>query len=489
MTELWRLSAAGLSIQFSTGRASPTEALDSVLGRISHIDESIGAFANVLEEPARAEARARTDELTQGMWRGPLHGIPVAVKELFDVEGAPVEYGSDTLAGRVADEDAELVRRLRRAGAVIVGTTRSHEFGWGITTQHKTRGGTRNPWDRDRVPGGSSGGSGAAIATGMVPVAVGSDTGGSIRIPACFCGVAGLKPTFGLISRTGGAALAPSFDTPGALARSIEDAADLVSAMSGTDPSDPGCANRSFRVDTQLSASLAGVRIGTSPGLVDIALDAGVALVLERAMSMLDELGAEVVEIDLPGASAMLEAFVPMQMAEAHDFHHRTMGLYPDRADDYGDDVRSRLDAAAVVSLGDYLSAQDDRRRIIASFDRQLQGIDAIISPISAVGPSRIDNSDEVVLNGEIRPFRDVVMRFTVPQNLTGLPTSIVRAGFDADGMPVGVQLTAGRWREDTAVAVAAALQLALEPIDIAPEPTQPTNREITDASGPIERR
>jgi aspartyl-tRNA(Asn)/glutamyl-tRNA(Gln) amidotransferase subunit A len=447
------------------------------MGRIAAVDRSIGAFADVFEEPARAEAEARTAELVRGHRRGPLHGIPVAIKELFDVEGAPVDYGSDTLAGRIADHDAELVRRLRRAGAVIVGTTRSHEFGWGITTQHQTRRGTHNPWDLRRVPGGSSGGSGAAVATGMIPVAVGSDTGGSIRIPACFCGVAGLKPTFGLVSRTGGMALAPSFDTPGALGRSIEDTANLVSAMSGADPRDPGCAGRSVRIDTRVPASLAGLRIGTSTALVDIELDVGVALIYERAVNMLDELGAEVVEIGLPEASAMLETFVPLQMAEAHHVHHQRMGLYPDRADDYGDDVRSRLDAAADVSLADYLTAQEERRRIVDSFDRELRGVDAIVSPISAVGPSRIEDSDDVTLNGETRPFRDVVMRFTVPQNLTGLPTAMVRAGFDADDMPIGVQLTAGRRQEDTAVAIAAALQLALEPIGIAPEPTNSTGR------------
>ena len=459
------MTAAALARRFSSGAASPTEALDSVLGRIAEVDRSIRAFTCVLEEPARIEAEALTAELALGQCRGPLHGIPVAIKELFDVSGAPGDGGSDALAGRIADSDAELVRRLRRAGAVIIGTTRSHEFGWGITTQHDVRGGTHNPWNLDRVPGGSSGGSGAAVAAGMVPVAVGSDTGGSIRIPACFCGVAGLKPTFGLISRTGGVALAPSFDTPGALARSIEDAATLVSVMSGADPSDSGCAGRSFRVDTQLPTSISGFRIGTSAAMVDIELEAGVADVYARTLSTLEALGAELVEVDLPEASAMLESFAPLQMAEAYHVHHRMMGLYPYRSGDYGDDVRSRLDAAAEVSLGDYLSAQESRRHIVASFDRQLQKLDAVVSPISAVGPSHIDNTDEALLNGEFRSFREVVMRFTVPQNLTGLPTSIVRAGFDADDMPVGVQLTAGRWQEGTAVAVAAALQVALGPI------------------------
>lgn len=491
MTELWRLTAGQLAQRFNAATASPTEALDSVLGRIAALDPSVGAFACVLEEQARARAAELTEELARGHSRGPLHGVPVAVKELFDVRGAPGDYGSDVLAGRTADADAECVRRLRRAGAVIVGTTRSHEFGWGITTQHHARGGTRNPWNLDRVPGGSSGGSGAAVAAGMVPVAVGSDTGGSIRIPACFCGVAGLKPTFGRIGRTGGVALAPSFDTVGALGRSIGDAALLVEAMSGPDRNDPDCVGTGYgtadrprpsltgaataaatgdeREVQPLLTSLTGVRVATAPALIDIGLDDGIAAVYGRALDSLERLGAELVEIDLPAAAEIFEAFRPLQMAEAHHVH-RSMGLFPDRADLYGSDVRSRLEAAADVLIDDYLTAQRERRRITASFDHRLQSVDALISPISAVGPSRIDRPDEAVLSGQRMPLRDAVMRFTVPQNMTGLPAGIVRAGFDPDGLPVGVQLTAGPGREGAVVAIASALQAELGHIGTAPE-------------------
>lgn len=488
MTELWRLTAGQLAQHFAAGTASPAEALDFALARIAALDGDIGAFACVLEEQARARAAELTEELARGHRRGPLHGVPVAVKELFDVQGAPSDYGSEVLAGRTTDADAECVRRLRRAGAVIVGTTRSHEFGWGITTQHQTRGSTRNPWDLSRVPGGSSGGSGAAVAAGMVPVAVGSDTGGSIRIPACFCGVAGLKPTFGRIGRTGGVALAPSFDTVGALGRSISDAAEMVAAMSGPDHRDPDCAGTGFgttdrplssltgasyeRAVQPLLTSLSGVRVATATGLIDIGLDAGIATVYGQALDSLERLGAELVEIDLPAAAEIFEAFRPLQMAEAHHVH-RSMGLFPDRADLYGPDVRSRLEAAADVSIDDYLSAQRERRQIAAVFNRQLRRVDALVSPISAVGPSRIDRPDDAALNGQRLPLRDAVMRFTVPQNMTGLPAGIVRAGFDPDGLPVGIQLTAGPGREGAVVAIAAALQADLGPIGTAPEPEQ----------------
>ncbi len=471
MTELWRLDAAALAQRFDAGTTSPTEALEATLSRIAAVDGAIGAFRCVLEESARAEARARSDELARGHRRGPLHGVPVAVKELFDVVGAPGDYGSDVLAGRTAERDAALVTHLRRSGAVIVGTTCSHEFGWGITTQHHRRGGARNPWNLARVPGGSSGGSGAAVASGMVPVAVGSDTGGSVRIPASFCGVAGLKPSFGLVGRTGGVALAPSFDTPGALARTITDAATLVGAMCGEDASDPGWAGRTWCAQPVRVDDLTGFRVATAANLIDVDLDAAVGRCHDTAIESLAGLGAEIVEVDLPSAGEMLEAFVPLQMAEAHDVHHRVLGLYPGQADLYGPDVRSRLEAASEVDIGHYLTAREARDRIRAAFDRCLRDVDAIISPITAVAPSSIDDPDIGHLNGGAHPLRDLVMRFTIPQNLTGLPSAIVRAGFDGAGMPVGVQLTAARHREDTAVTVAAALQTALGAITTAPDP------------------
>ncbi len=474
MSELWRLSAGALASHFASGQASPLEALDSALERIAKLDGSVGAFSCVLTEESRASASQLTEELANGHCRGPLHGVPVAVKELFNVRGAPADYGSDALAGALAGTDAELVRRLRRAGAVIVGTTRSHEFGWGITTQHQSRPCTANPWDLRRVPGGSSGGSGAAVAAGMVPIAVGSDTGGSIRIPAAFCGVTGLKPAFGSVGRSGGVALAPSFDTPGALARTIEDAAALVAAMSGPDSGDPDtAASRRWRLScrTLLRHSLDGVRVATAAALTDMRLDSGVSAAYRRVLAALERLGAELVEVDLPAASAILEAFIPIQMAEVHHVHSRTLKLFPGHAHKYGDDVRSRLEAAAAVSVGDYLSAQQRRRHFAAAFDRQLRHVDALISPISAVSPSLAASSDEARLNGQPRLLRDVVLPFTVPQNMTGLPAGIVRAGFDTDGLPVGVQLCASRYRINTVVALTATLQTALGPIEPAPEP------------------
>ena len=254
----------------------------------------------------------------------------------------------------------------------------------------------------------------------------------------------------------------------------IEDAATLVEVMSGADGVDPACPDLPTRAVPPVSSSLNGVRIGVSADLMGAGLDAGIAPVFDAAVGLLGELGAEIVEVALPDAESIRAAFVPLQMAEAYHVHHRSMGLYPQRAADYGSDVRSRLEAAADVPLSDYLTALEQRRRIVASFERRLRSVDAILSPVSAVGPSRVVNCDHAAWNGQERPLRDVVMTFTVPQNMTGLPTSVIPAGLDPEGLPVGVQLMAGRWREDKAVAIAAALRLGAGPaLATFPEPNE----------------
>ena len=460
------LSIARLGELYAAGETHPSEVLTAALERIDRLDGALGAFTEVTAEAATAEAAERTTEMRRGESRGPLHGVPVAVKELFDVAGAVGDYGSEVLVGRVAGSDAELVRRLRAAGAVIVGVTRSHEFGWGITSQHATRSSPRNPWNLDRVPGGSSGGSAAAVAVGMVPAAVASDTGGSVRIPATFCGVAGIKPTLGRISRAGGLALAPTLDTPGVVAGHVADLWPMLAAMSGphvgdaatlADPLPPAPDPASF------GDGLAGVRVGIAPALRG-AVPWGEATTagFDRTCKALRAAGAILEEVEVPAAEDMLAAFIPLQMAEAYDFHSRQLGLFPQRADTYGADVRSRLEMASEVTMGEYLESRRRRLGFIWAFDRIFESLDVLLSPISAVGPPSVADPDTVVIDGERRALREVVMGFTVPQNITGLPTVAVPVGFDADGMPVGMQFTAGRLREDIAVRVAGVVEHVL---------------------------
>lgn len=460
------LSIARLGELYSAREIHPTEVLAATLERIDRLDGTLGAFAEVTAERAVAEAAERTAELNRGESRGPLHGVPVAIKELFDVAGAVGDYGSGVLAGRVPDADAELVQRLRGAGAVIVGVTRSHEFGWGITSQHATRPSPRNPWNLDRVPGGSSGGSAAAVAAGMIPAAVASDTGGSVRIPAAFCGVAGIKPTLGRISRAGGVGLAPSLDTPGVVAGRVEDLWPLLAAMSGPDARDSATVADPLPAGPDPACfgdGLAGVRVGISEALRGpVPWGEGTTAGFDRTCEALRAAGATLVEVDLPTAEDMLAAFVPLQMAEAYDYHSRQLGLFPERADDYGSDVSGRLQMASEVTIGEYMASWRSRHEFIWAFDHAFESLDALVTPISAVGPSTVGDPDTVIAGGERRALREVVMGFTVPQNLTGLPTVALPVGFDADGLPVGMQLTAGRLREDVAIRVAGVVEHVL---------------------------
>jgi len=459
-------SIARLGALYAAGETGPSEVLSATLERIDRLDGVLGAFAEVTAERASAEAAERTTELRRGVSRGPLHGVPVAVKELFDVAGAVGDYGSEVLAGRVPGGDPRLVARLRAAGAVIVGVTRSHELGWGITSQHATRSSPRNPWNLSRVPGGSSGGSAAAVAAGMIPAAVASDTGGSVRIPATFCGVAGIKPTLGRISRAGGAALAPTLDTPGVVAGHVEDLWPLLAAMSGPHEGDPATLAEPLPAapdPASFGHGLAGVRVGIAPALRGaVPWGEGTTAGFDRTCEALRAAGATLVEIDLPAAEDMLAAFIPLQMAEAYDVHNRQFGLFPERADDYGADVGGRLRMASEVTMGEYLESRRRRLEFIWAFDRAFESLDALLTPISAVGPSTIDEPDTVLVDGERRALREVVMGFTVPQNLTGLPTVALPVGFDGDGLPVGMQFTSGRLREDTAVRVAGAVEHVL---------------------------
>jgi aspartyl-tRNA(Asn)/glutamyl-tRNA(Gln) amidotransferase subunit A len=446
----------GLSRAYLSGQLTPSAVVAATLARIATADPELFSFTAVDADRARQAAAAADAELRNGRWRGPLHGVPVGVKELFDVEGLPATYGSQARAGAVATADAEVVRRLRRAGAIIVGLTRSHEFGWGVTTQRADGTGTRNPCNPDFVPGGSSGGSAAAVAAGLVPAAVATDTGGSIRIPAALCGVAGVKPTFGRIPREGCVPLAPSLDTPGFIARTPEDLVPLLEATAGRSAADPATRIAGMASAGPPPASLAGRRVGVSPDLLGAALAAPHAAAYQRVQDVLADLGAAIVELRLPSAAEYREAFGIIQMAEAYDVHHRRLALFPDRAADYGQDVRQRLEAGRSVGVGAYLAACDRRLHLVAALDDALACVDVLLTPVNPGTPPRRADPDHILApDGTRQAFRDVIMGYTVPQNLAGVPTVIIRAGTDELGLPCGVQLTAARGRELPALQLA----------------------------------
>ena len=446
MSELTDLGVAELLQAFGARRVSPVEVVDAISARIDAIDSAVGGFTALSLDRARDEARAAEAAWTGGEPRA-LEGIPFGVKDLFDTEGVRTAYGSPMFASHVPTRDAEAVRRARAAGAVLVGKTQTHEFAWGITSVNELMGTARNPWARDRVSGGSSGGSAVVLAAGEVPLTLGSDTGGSIRVPASFCGVVGLKPTYGRISGAGAWPLARSLDHPGPMARTPVDVALLLEAIAGADPADPATSDVALGdIRGELHRGLAGLVVGVCPDLHLVPLSPDIQAVFDATLVTLEAQGARLETVSLPEGELSYPAFGVIQRAEALDTHRRA-GLYPARRDEYGADVLGRLDAAAAVTLEDYLAANADRERVRSGFNRLFRSCDVLLTPVSAGAPLPI--GDETVLHDGVElSFRDLVMGYTTPQDLVGLPACAVRAGFDEHEIPVGVQFTGPPWSE-----------------------------------------
>lgn len=446
MSDLADIGVEGLLREFGARRLSPVDVIDALFARIEAVDGLVGGFTALCLERASQEARESEAAWVRGEPRA-LEGIPFGVKDMFDSEAVRTAYGSPMFGSYVPTRDAEAVRRARAAGAILVGKTQTHEFAWGITSVNNALGSAHNPWALDRVSGGSSGGSAVVLAAGEVPLTLGSDTGGSIRLPAAFCGVAGLKPTYGRISGAGAWPLARSLDHPGPMARTPADAALLLEAVAGADPADPATSDAPLGdVRGDLRRGLSGLVVGLCRDLHLVPLAPDVAEVFESALRTLEAAGARLVEVTLPEAELVYPAFGVIQRAEALDTHRRA-GLYPARRTEYGPDVLGRLDAATEVTLEQYLAASADRERVRAAFARLFLSCDVLFTPVSAGSPLPI-GEETVGHEGVELTFRDLVMGYTTPQDLVGLPACSVRAGFDILGIPVGLQFTGPQWSE-----------------------------------------
>jgi aspartyl-tRNA(Asn)/glutamyl-tRNA(Gln) amidotransferase subunit A len=422
MPELWGLSASSLREAYRNGQASPREVVESVLKRIESTDSHVGSITHVDAERALKKAA----DLEGSRRAGHLHGIPIVVKELFEVEGLPWTAGSQVRQGIVGRTDGPIVAALRDAGGIIVGTTRTHEFAWGITTQHETLGGTCNPWSPDRVPGGSSGGSAAAVAMGAAPLAIGSDTGGSVRIPAAFCGVVGFKPSYDLLSRDGLIPLSRSLDHVGILAREVGDISLLLSALGGFSPHMDEL--RQLRV-------LVAARWGLQQP------SASYRQAFDAVGDACADMGWILEPVELPSVEQTMKTFALIQLFESHDLHSRVLGTWPASRDEYGSDVRARLERASTVTRAEYRVAMSDLGVFREQATQILSRGDVWLAPVSAGGPSKISDPDRVSHRGSQVAFRDLVLPTTVTQNLLGLPSCAVPAGEDETGVPIGVQV------------------------------------------------
>ncbi len=437
----------------ASGDLSPDELICSVLERIDRITPRLEAYVSIFYEEALAEARRKTDEIVAHGSRGPLHGIPVAIKDLYDVRGKPTLAGSRVREGHVADADSEVVSRLRRAGAIIVGKTVTHEFASGVTSPP-----ARNPWNLDCVPGGSSGGSGAAVAADLCMAATGTDTAGSIRIPASVNGVVGLKPTFGRVSKRGIVPLAWSLDHPGPLAKTVFDAALVLNATAGYDPADPSSSDKRVPDYTStLCNGAAGLRIAIVQNWYFDRVDGFVARAVQEAARVFEKLGARVEEVRVPHLELAMAVHYTILASEASAYHQPTLRTVPHR---YRRGTRLFLEAGELVPATDYLNAQRARELIRQGFREAFSGVDVIIAP-SLPTTAGAFGSSKVRIDGE-EDITQAYIRLSVPANLAGLPALSVPCGFH-DGLPIGLQIMGKPFNEQTVLRTGYAYEQATE--------------------------
>lgn len=459
MSEMTRLSATVLAAQIRDGRLTSADVLEAYLTRVAAVDPAVEAYVRVLAGRARAAARTLDAEARTGRWRGPLHGVPVAIKDLIPIAGVPMTAGSSFLGTEPERETATVVRRLEAAGAVVLGTTTLHEFAFGMTSVNAHCRTPRNPWDTERIAGGSSGGSGVAVAAGLAAGAVGTDTGGSIRIPAALCGIVGLKPTFGRVSRHGVLPLSGSFDTVGPMARTVEDAALFLEAMAGPDPADPHCSREPVgRYRDEMRTVPVGLRIGRIAGAYfEADLDPAVERAIDETARALAAAGLEVRPVELPEVETWQRDQLTILYAEAASFHR---AAFPSRESQYGPDVRANLERGAAVTAAEVAQARTAMVRANVEMARIMSDYPVLLSPALPIGAPRIADVDP---GGTRWPeIRRVLGRFTRLFNLIGVPTIVIPAGLTSEGLPVAVQLAGRPFTEGLLLGVARRLEDAI---------------------------
>ncbi len=459
MTELHRpiLELAGML------RSGQTSAVALIEESIASIDAQadLAAFVHVDRDGSRAAAARADAELTDGVDRGPLHGLPVAVKDNIDVQGQHTRAGSLLLGAGPATDDATVVTRLRTAGAVIVGRTNMHELAWGGTTDNPHTGRARNPWNRDRVPAGSSGGSGIAVAAGMVVAALGTDTGGSVRLPASVNGVSGLRPTIGRVSNAGVVPLAWTMDTVGPLTRTAVDAAVVHDVIAGWDrrdrttrrepvyPADPGLPS----VDPV--TRLRGLRIGVIADYALVGNQPDVTAAVQAALDALAAAGAVISEIHVPGVDELVDAQLVVDAVEPSAMH---LDLLRSRPDDYGDDVRTHLEIGLRYSGVEYVQAQRFRAWFRDELLEAMRGVDVLVTPTLPF-TALPHGAETVDLDGQPASLTAGNMRYTAIGSMAGFPGLSIPVGLDCDGLPIGMLITGRPFDEAGVIGVGEAFQ------------------------------
>jgi aspartyl-tRNA(Asn)/glutamyl-tRNA(Gln) amidotransferase subunit A len=455
-SELLNLSLAKASELVRKRELSPVDLVDASLRRIEATNERLKAYISHYDR-AREVAMAAEAMVAADHWLGPLHGIPLAVKDNIALRGLRCTAGSKILAEWIPEEDATVAARLRGAGGIFIGKTNMHEFAWGGTTDNPHYGTARNPWDPERFPAGSSGGSGAAVASRSCYGALGTDTGGSVRLPSAVNGIVGIRPTIGRVSNHGVIPLAWSLDTVGPMTRTVEDCAIMFNVVAGHDPRDPGSALESTTDYTaDLGLGVKGIRIGLISDYFFSHLQPAVHDAVRSAIAVLQDEGASTHEVRIESIHGNISAQLTVESCEPSTYHQEWLRS---RAGDYGEDVRTLLEVGSLIPSTTYLQAQRYRQLLRGEFMEAFKSVDVFVCPTLPFTATAVGATTVVIEGGVEEDMLSAIMQYTGVPSLTGLPALIVPGGFDEHGLPIGVQIIGRPFDEATLFRVGAAFQ------------------------------
>jgi aspartyl-tRNA(Asn)/glutamyl-tRNA(Gln) amidotransferase subunit A len=444
------LHEAGVLVRRKT--VSPVDLTQACLARIERLNPALNAFITVTADEALRQARDAEAEIRKGKWRGPLHGMPIALKDLFDTAGVRTTAASGVFKDRVPQQDAEVVRRLRAAGAVLLGKLNMHEFAYGATSVATFFGPVHNPWKVDSIAGGSSGGSAAAVAVGLCYGALGSDTGGSIRQPAAYCGIAGLKPTYGRVSTRGVIPLSWSLDHVGPMCRSVGDCALLLQAIAGYDPEDSNSVDAAVPDYAQaLRTKVSTIRLGLPRKLFFEQVDSEIDAAVNQAIDVLRKLTAGIRDVQVPAYQPL-----PVLGAEAYAYHAAHMAKTPEL---YQPATRDRLEIGAKVTAPAYIEARRELDRLRRAIREVFADADVLITPTTPIPPDTIAGA----IKDDVPPRTTPSLRNTSPFDVYGLPAISIPCGFSSSGLPIGLQISGPPFGEPVVIALAHAYEQATD--------------------------
>jgi aspartyl-tRNA(Asn)/glutamyl-tRNA(Gln) amidotransferase subunit A len=467
MTRLIKLtSIRTLSDEIRNGDLSPVDIVEETLDRIKKFNNSLNAFITVLPEQAREGAKMAEKQIKEGQYIGPLHGIPFAIKDVICAQGVKCTAGSKIMSDFISKIDATSVTKMKNAGGILVGTNNTHEFACGITNVNPHYGSSKNPWDISKLSGGSSGGSAVSVSAGMVPVSLATDTSGSIRVPSSLCGVVGLKPTYGRVSKYGIIDLAPSLDHVGCITTSVWDAAAVLQIIAGQDPLDPTTEDKKVpnyvkEIEDDHVITNKKMSVGIPKEYFFDYLHPEVERVFLDFVDTIKAMDISVSDMHLAGANKIYESWRPLRLGESAEIHQKWLDT---RSEDYGEDVRSMLIQGTEVSAVDYIRSHKFRKELRDEFVKVLKNFDVLIMPTTPLTAPRF-GEQTVNIGDKTLQIYQALSRQTIAFDSTGLPAISIPIGLSKDNLPVGAQIIGPPFKEEKILSLAYAYECVNESI------------------------